>query len=190
MTAKNEKWQEDYLKLSCKDKEIIDRHVALSIRLNTWYKIRSHLLDEFHNKKFTLKRTRYQATDKETGEVYKMLYTGRRQLTSMDAFPCEFQNQLENVLCKEMGRREKDPIDLLCIYYGDRIIKIHKGDGWSLDKCEEMTTDDKEVINRFIEGLFSFFDEVIVLLTAHGKETALLHREKRRLSKHLIPLIV
>ena len=190
-------WRIYYTKLIPRHKEVIDRHVSLASQIRTWDAIRYFLIDQFHeNKGFLGYGKRRRGRDEEAKRVYKgVFFMGKKQVTSFDFFPCQFQGDLEDVMIKEMGTRKgEDPIYLLCVYYNPQFYgkgvacPVYDKKEWLLDFDNTITEKDRVVLNAFITGFMSFFDNVIQILTDNHMECKHFLKEKKRLVQYFVPL--
>ncbi len=176
---------------------VLEKHFQLSLEIHRICEIRSHLLDEFLNKKAieTPKRkAKFMFQDKHTKKCYESFFMGKGgAITSFDIFPCSFQCWLEEVMLREWPIKDSrsnpdsetlkklkipeiwfpdtSKFVLIDVYYNLKDVVrcqlFEKGE-WQLSTNSNITTQDMTVLSKFKQRWMNFFDLTLFELDQHS----------------------
>jgi hypothetical protein len=180
-------WHRLYGTLSEERKRALDFHLDLSTELEMWYRLHTHLMDEFHQKKAMLVRKKYRLSNETTNAFYEtFFFKGRKNLCSLDTFPCAFKSSLESLMERTVTRPLGSQYNgfITSVYYRveDLGLALNPLDRtqWTLEKNELITDEDRLVLERFEGGITGFFQKVIHLLEAASIECVDIRKELTR----------
>ena len=151
------------------NKKIVLKHLKISGKIKQWLRIRVHLKDEMHQKKCTLKRTKYHPNDLIIDRYYRnYLHTGKKVMNSWDMIPYSFQGLLENVMLKEMSTKK---FNYIPIYYGEAPRDFNYNnfdiDKWTFSDHNYMTPEDIDIMEKYKSRYITFVTKCVKLINKY-----------------------
>lgn len=74
-------WFRFYEGLDEQGKQVITRHLKLRGEIEYWMKVKDWLVDQFHGRKFELKKGSWRGQNKPVEQAYAKLWLGRKTFT-------------------------------------------------------------------------------------------------------------
>jgi hypothetical protein len=179
--------------------ELLRKHCRLSGRVCRLIRLRTFLKDEIHNKRSILKRNKYKIHPEWKFVYDKIIFMGKQNLTSLQAFPCsyrgfldsllfdEFHNtNIENAMLDAMHANGLEHHSLTSFYYDNFTFPIQElHDACTFDELEwalNNPADDITTFKRFRDELLTYMRDVEEILeqTSQAFHTRELRNERRR----------
>ena len=177
------------------ERNSIREHCALSGLINRMIGIRSFLIKEIHEKRADFKRNtgRYKIRDPATCRLYTaILYGGKRGMSSLASFPCNFRGNLDGRLLKSIDIK-RDPVlgfSLCNVYYNPEHVPLEDLHTASQFDETEWTlnhpTGDCDILLRFrheFTDALSQLADAAKWLKCPAKNVAVLEKEIKRYMK-------
>ena len=160
------------------NKNIVLRHLKIAGKIAMWVNIRKFLKDQIHHKKSkSTKNKSYYPVNSITRHYYtNYIFLGKKNITSWDYFPSQFNSKMENIMIEEMTTKN---FNYIPIYYclEDKPSELHFSDfdenEWVLSEGLEMSRNDIQIVEKYKILFVDFWDLCIRMMGKHNTRESL-----------------